>query len=230
MSNCTCQFRVLLAIDCIVFVFEKNELKLLLVPSTGDPGPEKWSLISGFLKESDSLDETAICILEKATGLSDVYMEPLKPFSNPKRGLFERTISIAYFFLVNFNELDHQAIKRYKAEWFLLNKMPDLVLDHREIVNSAIEQLRYSASRRLILFKLLQEQFTLPELLTVYESVYGKVFDVRNFNKKILSTGFLLKQTEKSWLTSKKGAFYYKLDKELYSLSFIDYAVRPEKR
>ena len=225
MSHSTGQFRVLLTIDCLVFGFEKNELKLLLVPNEGDGEPGKWSLIGGFLQEAESLDETAICILEKVTGLKEVYMESLKPFSNPKRGLPERTIGIAYFFLVNFNRLDHQAIKRHKAKWFLINQMPAMVADHREIVNSAIEQLRCSADRRLVLFELLQEQFTLPELLTVYESVYGKVFDVRNFNRKFLSMGFLLKQTEKSWLTSKKGAFYYKLDKELYSLSFIDYKV-----
>jgi len=121
--------------------------------------------------------------------------------------------------------LDHEIGKPYKAEWFRLDKLPDLLFHHQEMIKGAMEQLRYSATRRPILFELLAERFTLPELLTVYESVYGKKFDVRNFMRKFLSMRFLIKQNEKSKLTSKKGAYYYKFDKELCSLSVTDYGI-----
>jgi len=88
------------------------------------------------------------------------------------------------------------------------------------MVDVARKKLRYKAALHPILFELLPEKFTIPQLQSLYEGIYDSVFDKRNFSRKILSTGLLIKQQEKDKLNSKKGAFYYKLDKGKYNDNF----------
>jgi hypothetical protein len=57
------------------------------------------------------------------------------------------------------------------------------------------------------------------------------VLDKRNFTRKILSTKLLVKQKEKEKEGSKKGAFYYKLDKRRYDSqfhSFMNFIPNPD--
>jgi hypothetical protein len=84
----------------------------------------------------------------------------------------------------------------------------------------AKEKLRYKAAFHTVLFELLPEKFTLPQLQNLYEEVYDFIMDKRNFSRKILSTGLLVKQKQKERLNSKKGAFYYKLDRRKYEQKF----------
>ena len=81
-------------------------------------------------------------------------------------------------------------------------------------------KLKYKASLHPILFELLPEKFTIPQLQSLFEQVYDTIFDKRNFSRKILSTGLLLKLNEKDKGSSKKGAFYFKLDKKHYKANF----------
>jgi hypothetical protein len=98
--------------------------------------------------------------------------------------------------------------------------MPDLIFDHNEMVKLAQKQLRYKAALHPILFQLLPEKFTIPQLQSLYEGVYNNTFDDRNFSRKLLSTGLLVKLHEKDKFSSKKGAFYYKLDQSNYAENF----------
>ena len=88
------------------------------------------------------------------------------------------------------------------------------------IVELAKEKLRYKAALHPLLFELLPEKFTMPQLQNLYEAVYNTEFDKGNFNRKLLSTKLLLKLKDKDKLNSKKGAFYYKVDIEKYSDGF----------
>jgi len=95
----------------------------------------------------------------------------------------------------------------------------------------AQEKLRYKAAFHPILFELLPEKFTLPQLYNLYTGVYDTVLDKRNFTRKILSTKLLIKQKEKEKEGSKKGAFYYKLDKRRYDSafhSFLNFIPNPD--
>ena len=84
----------------------------------------------------------------------------------------------------------------------------------------AKEKLRYKAAFHPVLFELLPEKFTLPQLQILYEGIYDTVLDKRNFSRKVLSTGLLVKQKDKERESSKRGAFYYKLDKRKYQHKF----------
>ncbi len=214
------QARLLAAVDCIIFGFDGQKLKLLLIQRAFEPEKNNWSLMGGFIQQEESADEAAVRILKKLTGLEGVYLEQLHTFSDPRRDPIERTISIAYFALIDSNLYEKQISDEYHPEWFPLNKIPDLIFDHKKMVAMARENLRYKAALHPILFELLPPKFTLPLLQNLFEDVYETSFDKRNFSRKIISTGLLLKQKEKDKENSKKGAFFYRLDKKHYKKNF----------
>jgi 8-oxo-dGTP diphosphatase len=224
--------RILVAVDCIIFGFDGNDIKLLLVQRGLKPERGKWSLMGGFLQPDESFEQAANRILKRLTGLEGVYMEQMEAFGDPSRDPVERTISIAYFALIDIHQYEKQLSHEYHPEWFHVKKMPDLIFDHKKMVEVAKKQLRYKAALHPILFELLPAKFTIPQLQILYEGIYDTTFDNRNFSRKVLSTELLIKQKEKDKANSKKGAFYYKLDKRKYKANFqafLNFIPNPDK-
>jgi len=224
--------RILVAVDCIIFGFDGNDIKLLLVQRGLKPERGKWSLMGGFLQPDESLEQAANRILKRLTGLEGVYMEQMEAFGDPSRDPVERTLSIAYFALIDIHQYEQQLSHEYHPEWFHVKKMPDLIFDHKKMVEVAKKQLRYKAALHPILFELLPAKFTIPQLQILYEGIYDTTFDNRNFSRKVLSTELLIKQKEKDKANSKKGAFYYKLDKRKYKANFqafLNFIPNPDK-
>jgi len=226
------QKHVLVAVDCIIFGFDGTDIKLLLIQRGFEPEKHHWSLMGGFLQPGESLDQAANRVLKTLTGLEGVYMEQLHTFSDPLRDPLERTISTAYFALIDIHQYEKQISHDYHAEWFLLKKRPGLIFDHDNMVNLAKRQLRYKAALHPILFELLPQKFTIPQLQSLYEDIYNTTLDNRNFSRKVLSTGLLVKQKEKDKSGSKKGAFYYKLNARKYRANFqafLKFIPNPDK-
>ncbi|MBC7653885.1 MAG: NUDIX hydrolase [Oligoflexus sp.] len=214
------QTRILVAVDCIIFGFDGEEIKLLLIQRGFEPRVRDWSLMGGFLKPDENLDEAASRILYELTGLKEVYLEQLMSFGQLDRDPVERTVCVTYFSLINIHKYEKQITDSFHADWFSINNIPRLIFDHVKMVNEAKIKLRYKAALHPILFELLPEKFTIPQLQNLYQQVYDTEFDNRNFSRKLLSTGLLMKLGEKDKSSSKKGAFYYQLDKEKYKQNF----------
>jgi 8-oxo-dGTP diphosphatase len=232
MSRYSGQIHLLVAVDCIIFGFDGNDIKLLVVQRGLKPEKGKWSLMGGFLQPKESPEQAASRVLKKLTGLEGVYLEQLGAFGEPARDPVERTISIAYFALIDIHQYEKQLSNDYHAEWFHLRKTPDLIFDHKKMVEGAKRQLRYKAALHPILFELLPPLFTIPQLQILYEGIYDTTFDNRNFSRKVLSTELLIKQKEKDKANSKKGAFYYRLDKRKYKANFqafLNFIPNPDK-
>ncbi|QEC45177.1 NUDIX hydrolase [Pseudobacter ginsenosidimutans] len=211
--------KMLVAVDCVIFGFDGEALKLLLIKRGFEPQKSKWSLMGGFVQPKESLDNAASRILEQLTGLKGVFMEQLFAFGDPARDPMERTISVVYYALVDIGQYKKQLSEDFHAEWFPLSELPLLIFDHDQMVGTARERLQYKAALHPILFELLPGRFTIRQLLDLYESVYGKELDKRNFIRKLQSSGLIIRQKEKEKGSSKKGAFYFKLDKRKYSSS-----------
>lgn len=220
MNSYVGQEHFLVAVDCIIFGFDGEHLKLLLIQRGFEPEKGKWSLMGGFVQSKESLDEAANRILFKLTGLKEVYLEQLKTFGNIKRDPVERTMSVVYFALIDIHKYETQINRNFQAGWFPINDYPKLIFDHEEMVELARKRLRYKSSFRPILFELLPEKFTMPQLQNMYEDVYDGVFDKRNFSRKILATDLIIKQKEKDRSSSKRGAYYYKINRKRYEKVF----------
>jgi ADP-ribose pyrophosphatase YjhB (NUDIX family) len=217
INNYNSENKILVAVDCIIFGFDGKEIQALLIKRDFQPEKGKWSLMGGFVTKRESTDEAAIRILHQLTGLHNIYMEQLYCFSNVDRDSAGRVISVAYFALVNIESYREQLEPEHEARWFPLNKLPDLIFDHQEMVAKAKQRLQEKVSNHPIGFELLPGKFTLPQLQNLYEAIYESPLDKRNFKRKILSLGILNKLDEKEKESSRKGAFYYVFDKAKYS-------------
>jgi ADP-ribose pyrophosphatase YjhB (NUDIX family) len=214
--------KILLAVDCIIFGFDKNELKILLIKRDFEPEKGKWSLMGGFLTHSEHLDEAANRILFTLTGIDNVYMEQLYTFSEVDRDPAERTLSTAYFALINTNAHNEQLIKQFSAKWHNINEAPELIFDHSEMVGKAIRRLRRRAISKPIGFELLPEKFTMKQLQNLYEAILDEKQDKRNFINKVNSMDVLVKLEEKDMTSSRKGSFLYRFDKDKYDSKVSD--------
>ena len=212
--------RYVVAVDCIIFGFDGEDLKLLLVRRGFEPEKGKWSLVGGFVQPGEGVEMAASRVLRNLTGLEGVYMEQLQTFGNPKRDPVERTLSVAFYALLDIHQYERQLTEAGHPEWFLLQDVPSLIFDHEQMVTIAKAKLRAQAAFQPVLFELLPQRFTLPVLQNLYESVFARSLDKRNFSRKILSSGLLVKTAMKEKSRSKKGAFYYTIDKRKYRTSF----------
>jgi len=220
MIRYTKQSRFIQAVDCIIFGFDGDTLKILLIQRGFQPEKGKWSLMGGFVQENESLDQASNRILKQLTGLDGMYLEQLHTFGDPNRDPMERTVSTAYFALIDINKYEKQISADYHPEWFALKRMPKLIFDQQDMVELAKRRVRYKAALHPILFELLPDRFTIPQLQSLYESVYNTKIDKRNFSKRILATGLLIKQGDKDKSGSRRGAFYYQLNMQNYYAKF----------
>lgn len=210
--------RHLVAVDCIVFGYDllKKEIKLLLVKRSFQPAKGKWSLEGGFVDKDESLDEAASRILRRLTGLDHIYLKQSFVYGEVNRDSGARVISVAYFALITIMDIDSELAEKNGAHWRSLSHLPALIFDHSEMVRKALKDLQDQVKIKPVGFELLPDKFTLVHLQELYEAIYQKNLDKRNFRKKILSMDILEKLDEKEKDTSKKGAFYYKFNKERY--------------
>ncbi|WPU95055.1 NUDIX domain-containing protein [Mucilaginibacter sabulilitoris] len=214
------QTRLLLAVDCIIFGFDGEVLKLLLIKRGFQPEKGNWSLMGGFVQADESLDQSANRILKQLTGLEGVYLEQLYTYGDPQRDPMERTVSVAYFALIDIQKYQTQISSDYQAEWFQLKRTPKLIFDQQEMLDQARKRIRYKAAMHPILFELLPTKFTIPQLQTLYECVFNTTIDKRNFSKRVLATGLLIKLADKDKAGSKRGAYYYQLNMQNYYAKF----------
>ncbi|OAQ41987.1 DNA mismatch repair protein MutT [Pedobacter psychrophilus] len=212
--------RILLAVDCLIFGFESQTLKVLLIKRKLQPYQNEWSLMGGFLVGEESADEAALRILKELAGLSGVSMEQVKTFSKADRDPTERTVSIVYSSLIDIKKFEEQINHEYEAQWFKLNEIPKLIFDHTQMIAAGRDYLKKKAALQPILFGLLGEKFTIPQIQQLYEEVFESSFDKRNFSRKLLGSELLKKLDEKDKSNSKKGAFYYQLDKQINHYNF----------
>lgn len=210
------QDRILLAVDCIIFGFDGKEMKALLIKRGFEPEKGKWSLMGGFVSESENVDDSAARILKQLTGLTNIYMEQLFCFGDADRDPAGRVVSVAYFALINIADYSEQITTDHEAHWFTFDKIPPLIFDHKQMLRKAKDTLIEKVSNHPIGFELLPKKFTLPQLQTLYEAIYQTPLDKRNFTRKILSINVLKKLKEKDKSSSRKGAFYYVFDRATY--------------
>lgn len=210
------EHRLLVSVDCIILGFKDGELNVLIIKRKFEPCLGERSLMGGFVHENESLDETVSRVVAEYTGIENVYMEQIRTYGDPARDPGERVISVVYYALIDMEQFDENMKTRHNAEWVGLNRVGPLIFDHNQFLNDTIRILRRRTTSRPIGFNLLPEKFTLPQLQSLYEAIYRHPLDKRNFRKKVFEMDILERLDEKDKSSSKRGAYYYKFDKEKY--------------
>lgn len=224
-----------ISLDCVVFGFHAGQLKILLTKLKHE---EKRALPGGFVMTRETLEEAAIRTLQERTGLENIFLQQFCVFSDPRRNesnmkpqtllregiplertLFfsQRFISVGFYALVEFSRVVPRAdILSDSCDWYTLDQRGPLILDHDQILETALATLRSQLSYQPIGYNLLPRKFTLPELQQLYEAILGKKLDRRNFQRKIFSYGILRSLDEKRTGVAHKAPYLYSFDLRRY--------------
>lgn len=208
--------RILVAVDCIIFGFDGESLKLLIIQRNFEPELGNWSLMGGFLDRDEDLHAAAVRILYTLTGIHNPYLEQVHTFGEVGRDPVERTISVGYYALVNSEDQDPGSLKDHHAVWVDLPSRPSLIFDHDTMVQAALRQLQYKAALYPVGFELLPVKFTVSQLQKLYEAIYDVKLDRRNFSRKILTTEILRGTGEKDITSVTKKGQLYTLNQDKY--------------
>ena len=209
--------RPAVTVDCIIFGFDKGELKILLTKRGIEPYLGKWAFPGGFIQEGETADEAARRKLLEEAGLENIFLEQLYTFAEVDRDPRYRVISIAYYALVKSTDYVLKAgVDTDDVQWFNLDGIDDLAFDHNKIMDVAVERLKGKIRYQPIGFELLPERFTLPDLHRLYERVLQRTIDRGNFRKKILSMDLLIDHSHKQENRPARGAKIYSFDKQKY--------------
>jgi len=187
--------RPAVTVDIILFVFQEDQLRVLLIRRANDPFRGKWALPGGFIGENEDLYDAALRELKEETNVSNVYLEQLYTVGKPDRDPRTRVITVAYFALLSAEEVAqqevHGASDAGEARWWDIYSLPELAFDHQQILDYALQRLRWKLEWTALGFLLLPSEFTLSELQRVYETILNEPLDKRNFRRKILAAGVI---------------------------------------
>ena len=198
------------SVDCVIFGFQNSELQVLLVKFPYEPHLGHWSLIGGFILPHIDIDKSALITVQKMTGLENVYLKQVKTFGAINRVPSERVITTCYYALINVEPTIEHLSKAHEATWFSINDLPNLVYDHKKMIEESLEKLQKQIMIEPIGYELLPEKFTMLQLQKLYESILNLKLDKRNFQKKLISLDFFEKLEDKDTQNSKKGSFLYR--------------------
>ncbi len=179
-----------ISVDCVIFGFDENELKVLLIKSDLKKFENKWSLLGDLVHNHEDLDEAAYRILKERTGMDDVYLEQVRSFGQVGRHPAARVVTIAYCSLIN---IEHHKLEIHDNElhWHRVTTLTEMAFDHQAILNVCYEWLQKRIQEHPLGFSLLPKKFSLRELQNLYEAILDVKLDRRNFRKKFFSMELL---------------------------------------
>lgn len=207
--------RPALAVDCVVFGVDDDQLKVLLIERGLEPFRGQWALPGGFVRMMETTDEAARRELLEETALSNVFLEQLYTFSRVDRDPRERIVSVAYYALVRSSAV-HGGSDASEARWFDVASLPPLAFDHADILDVALERLRAKVRYQPLGFELLPSKFTLGQLQRLYECILGRELDKRNFRRALLRMNIVEELDEMEDGVSHRPSRYYRFDRAEY--------------
>ncbi len=199
-----------LSYDCVIFGFNGEKLKILILEyhNTG-----LFALPGGYIKKEESLQEAVNKGVEERTGLKDVFLDQFQTFGklnrtdpdatrsilqaknkdlNEKQWMMERFITVGHYALINYENVNPKPDNLSDSiAWYDIKNVPQLMMDHNEIVDKALEVLRNNISEKLIGMNLLPAKFTMKQLQQVFEAILDETLRRTSFQRKMLSMDIL---------------------------------------
>lgn len=227
------------SVDCVLIGFDGEQFRVLLVSQVGrqpDENLNMQKLPGSLIYADEDLDDAAKRVLTELTGLKNIRMRQFKAYgskdrtSDPRDVLWlerfhritenrvGRIVTIAYLSLLKIDRHNRNLSSTYDACWKPVPEVQKLAFDHLQILKDALVYVRhYVESTPSVMFDLLPRKFTVAQLRLLYQLIYDKEFDVRNFHKRIALMPYIVPLEEKETGVRHRAARYYKFDRTIYN-------------
>lgn len=195
---------VAVTVDLVILTIREQRLSVLLVRRGIPPYRGRWALPGGFLEEGEDLEPAAVRELAEETGLRlrDVHLEQLRTYGAPGRDPRGRVVTVAHLALAPDLPVPHAGSDAAHAEWLTVDEAltgARLAFDHDRILGDGVERARAKLEYSPLGTAFCPSSFTVNELRRVYEAVWGREIDPRNFHRKVTrSPGFLVDTGERT--------------------------------
>jgi len=220
------------SVDCVVFGFDDDQLNILLVRKN-EGNAQDLKLPGSLIYNEEDVDDAAHRVLFELTGIKKMSLRQFRCFASPDRASkpedikwldkeyqpnINRLITVAYLSLCKIDRKLNNVSKYNQTEWCPLNRIPKMPFDHNQIVKESLGEIRkwveYDPGA---IFELLPNKFTLSQLHRLYEAVYSKKIDIRNFHKKVAAMPYVIQLDEMQKNVSHRAARYYKFDRKTHN-------------
>lgn len=205
-----------LTIDGVIFQLIDEKLCVLLIRRSIEPFKDAWTLPGGYNPRGETTLEALTRILQKKAGVSveDLRMvNQLYTFDTVARDPRGHAVSVAYMGLGK-DIVPKGSVTTETPQFFPVTELPKLAFDHENIIKYARDRLASKITYTNAVYALLPPLFTLSQLQTCYEAIFGRTLDKRNFRKKYLSLG-LIKETDEMFRQgAHRPAKLYKFNKQ----------------
>ncbi|WP_189112381.1 NUDIX hydrolase [Pilimelia terevasa] len=193
MTQNGAEFRV--AVDLVVLTVRDGTLAVLLVRRGIPPYRGRWALPGGFVLPDEDLPAAAARELAEETGLAGPagHLEQLATYGRPARDPRGRVVSVAYLALLPDLPVPVAGSDAAAARWVPRARIGALAFDHARILADGVERARAKLEYTPLATAFCPPEFTVGALREVYESVWGRPLDARNFHRKVTGTpGFVV--------------------------------------
>lgn len=219
-----------LSLDHIIIGYQEGALKCLLL-RIGD----KWALPGGYVGIEESVEDAAQRTLMFRTGLKNPHLKFLAVFGDKDRQFDQefkqyfidkglpwrddywinnRFVTLAFYSLVDI-ENTHPVPGDFDeaAEWFNFDELPAMWLDHKSIVKTARQRLKEDIKLEQVTYNLLPEDFTMPQLHQLHQTILGETLDRSRFQKKMIATGIFERLPQLKKESPGRNPYQYRLKK-----------------
>lgn len=225
-----------ISVDCVILGFDGTQIKVLLSEreilkeeDTEIPSG-RFKLPGDMIGNDESPLDAAYRVLNNYTGRDKLFLKQFEVFGRPGRikspndllwlerttGMaIERVLTLAYVALVKIDQSEPEDVDE-TLHWVSVKELPQLIFDHDEIIERAIEEVQRELRTEPVGFELLPKKFTIRQLQSLYEVIFEQELDSRNFRKKIRNLKYLVALDEKEVGVSHKPAQLYEFDNKLF--------------
>ncbi len=193
---------VAVTVDLAVFTILEDRFSVLLVERGIQPDLGSLALPGGFLATADEdLATAAARELAEETGLDPnrIHWEQLATYGRPDRDPRRRVVTVCYLALVPSPPSPSPGGDARQAGWHPVDEIladpGALAFDHGEILADAVERARGKLEYTTVATSFCGPDFTVSELRHVYETVWNRRLDPRNFQRKVLTVPDFLTPT-----------------------------------
>ena len=127
--------------DCVIFCNDSDGVSVLLIERANEPFKGCWAFPGGFMEMDEDAEDCAKRELKEETGMEVRSLVYLGTFSEVNRDPRGRTITIAYYAVVEKSDVIG-ADDASQARWFPIDSIPPLAFDHDKILRMALEEIK----------------------------------------------------------------------------------------
>jgi 8-oxo-dGTP diphosphatase len=183
---------VAVTVDLVVLTVREDALCALVVQRGEEPFAGREALPGGFVRPDEDLSEAAARELAEETGLRPGHLEQLGSYGAPGRDPRMRVVTVAHLALVPDQPAPIAGTDAAAARWAPVDELTGLAFDHDRVLADGVERARAKLEYAPLATAFCPPEFTVAELRRVYEVVWGRPLDPRNFHRKVTgAAGFL---------------------------------------